>query len=320
MEIGALGYMQTAYGCDFSRVKVHTDAKARALAEKFNARAFTIGDHIVFGPGEYRPDRTSGALLIAHELAHVIQQRGGDTAKARHQGEATQMLEADADRAAVRALLPVTGVFRRFSGVLQKVAGRVRPALKSGLTLQRCSKTPSATTAVVKDPIQMRKVISGPLEGGKKVSDHFPDIVGTNSWGSDTTAGPFDNGVRAGSVVQLIGEIPAGVSHSEYTLTQTITVSRLRIDGTADALEGTTLDDIARSGRDQSTAPFRQVWGNNVSMCDPISGVPYNTLTSYDFAANATSGIQHSSGSSKTVAWSVQVQAAGGTVTKNTVT
>ena len=93
----------------------------------------------------------------------------------------------------------------------------------------------------------------------------------------------------------------------------------MKMDGKSHALEGQTLDDVARSGRDQSTTPFRQTWDNKVTMCDPISGVPYNTLKTYDFAADATTSIVHKDGASKSVNWGVKLKAKDGKVTVNTV-
>jgi len=55
---------------------MHTDPAAAQLSGMLEARAFTVGEHIAFGHGEYRPGTTEGALLLAHELAHVAQQEG----------------------------------------------------------------------------------------------------------------------------------------------------------------------------------------------------------------------------------------------------
>jgi hypothetical protein len=55
---------------------VHTDAHAGETARAVDARAFTLGTKIVFAPGEYAPDTAAGKRLMAHELAHVMQQRG----------------------------------------------------------------------------------------------------------------------------------------------------------------------------------------------------------------------------------------------------
>ena len=72
----------SAFGQDFSGVRVHTDARAAQLADKLNARAFTLGSDIAFGASEYQPGTPIGDALIAHELAHVVQQRsaGSDSA------------------------------------------------------------------------------------------------------------------------------------------------------------------------------------------------------------------------------------------------
>jgi hypothetical protein len=63
-------------GDSLSDVRVHTDAGAAALARSVSARAFTVGSDIFFGPGEYQPSTPSGRELLAHELVHVVQQRG----------------------------------------------------------------------------------------------------------------------------------------------------------------------------------------------------------------------------------------------------
>src|SRR5678815_3534532 len=62
------------FSFDFSRVRIHADERAAAAAAALDARAFTYGSSIAFGPGEYRPLSTDGQRLIAHELAHVVQQ------------------------------------------------------------------------------------------------------------------------------------------------------------------------------------------------------------------------------------------------------
>jgi hypothetical protein len=63
------------YGYDFSAVRTHTGPDAAGAAVALSARAFTVGDHIYFGAGEYQPSSASGQRLIAHELTHTIQQR-----------------------------------------------------------------------------------------------------------------------------------------------------------------------------------------------------------------------------------------------------
>ena len=73
-------YFEPRFGYDFSRVRVHDNAAAGAAAQSINARAFTLGRDIAFTPGEYVPGTVQGRRLLAHELAHVVQQTGTPTA------------------------------------------------------------------------------------------------------------------------------------------------------------------------------------------------------------------------------------------------
>lgn len=70
-------FFEPRFGFDFGRVRVHTDTQAAESARAINAHAFTIGSDVVFAAGQYAPDTSVGRGLIAHELAHVIQQTGG---------------------------------------------------------------------------------------------------------------------------------------------------------------------------------------------------------------------------------------------------
>jgi hypothetical protein len=69
-------FMEPRFGHDFSRVRVHSDAAAAQSAHGVNARAYTVGQNIVFGAGSFAPGTREGRRLIAHELAHVVQQTG----------------------------------------------------------------------------------------------------------------------------------------------------------------------------------------------------------------------------------------------------
>lgn len=68
--------MGQAMGADFSNVRVHTDGQADRLSRSVSARAFTTGQDVFFKQGEYAPGSRSGQELIAHELTHVVQQKG----------------------------------------------------------------------------------------------------------------------------------------------------------------------------------------------------------------------------------------------------
>ena len=68
------GPADTGFVHDFSRVRIHTDQRATQSAKAVNAKAYTVGNNIVFGESYYSPNTTGGNRLIAHELAHVFQQ------------------------------------------------------------------------------------------------------------------------------------------------------------------------------------------------------------------------------------------------------
>lgn len=73
----ARGFLETRLGRDLGHVSVHTDAASAASAQALNARAYTLGSHIAFAPGQYRPDTPAGRKLLAHEVAHTLQQADG---------------------------------------------------------------------------------------------------------------------------------------------------------------------------------------------------------------------------------------------------
>lgn len=68
--------MESRFGHDFSQVRVHSNAQAAESAEAVSAKAYTFGNDVVFGAGRYAPGTSEGKWLLAHELAHVVQQRG----------------------------------------------------------------------------------------------------------------------------------------------------------------------------------------------------------------------------------------------------
>ena len=147
LDGGVRSRMQRAFGQDFSRVRVHTDSGAAQLSSNLNARAFAVGEHIAFGPGEYQPGTPVGDALIAHELAHVVQQGGPASSGPLRKGEGgNAALEEDADLSAAGAVASLwSGVLGSLAGIGQKAS----PGLRSGLRLSRCSKTSSRKKVTV---------------------------------------------------------------------------------------------------------------------------------------------------------------------------
>jgi len=124
--------MERAFGRPLGDVRVHTGGSSERLADQEGARAITVGADIAFAAGEYRPGTPVGDALLAHEVAHVLQQRAaGPKMAAFSPDSGDSALEADADQAAVSAIASL------WSGNLARTA---LPRLRSGLRLQRCDK------------------------------------------------------------------------------------------------------------------------------------------------------------------------------------
>jgi hypothetical protein len=157
LDSSVMGRMEGAFGHSFSQVRVHSDGKAAELSSSLNARAFTIGRDIAFGAGEYRPGTLVGDALIAHELAHVVQQRGARPSASPAPLAVSQPrseIERDADQAAAGAMVALWSDDPR-----EKKKRSVEPQQRSGLQLQRCSPAQTAQPEVPTPP----KLPTGPV-------------------------------------------------------------------------------------------------------------------------------------------------------------
>jgi hypothetical protein len=110
--------MEPRFGHDFSNVRIHADREAENRAASLGSRAFTLGNHISFGANEFVPHTRSGRTLIAHELAHVLQNRSGNPS-ARTLEPTSGLAEREAYRAGHLAGigLPAGALTARHAGV-----------------------------------------------------------------------------------------------------------------------------------------------------------------------------------------------------------
>jgi hypothetical protein len=105
LDAATRAFMEPRFGRDFSRVRIHTDAKAAESAQAVNALAYTVGSDIVFSSRQYAPATTTGKKLLAHELTHVAQQSSGKAQGSRAAltvGSREDAHEREADAVAVR--------------------------------------------------------------------------------------------------------------------------------------------------------------------------------------------------------------------------
>lgn len=139
-------FFEPRFGYNFGSVRAHSDARAADAARAVRARAYTTGSDIVFGSGQYAPATVEGKRLLAHELSHVVQQRGGGVRSAashatptlRTSGPSAQRVvdpEYVVDEAAVARMspdLPVRIFFARNSAVISLTEALKIDNFKSG--------------------------------------------------------------------------------------------------------------------------------------------------------------------------------------------
>ena len=103
IEPAARALLAHRFGRSLDAVRVHEGPRAASAAERTGAEAFTVGDDIVFAPGRYQPGSPAGLELLAHEVAHTVQQQGAGPASIQHRlvsSAPASTLEREADAAA----------------------------------------------------------------------------------------------------------------------------------------------------------------------------------------------------------------------------
>ena len=295
--------MESRFGYDFSQVRVHTDLRAAESAKSVAALAYTVGRNVVFGAGQYDVASSQGKRLLAHELAHVVQQGAciGAPDRPRGAGQPGAPLERDATRDAD------TG--SRRNQILTNA-----PVL---LQRQKIDDDEPPSGDDCGAPVDMVKNTKERFKGGKKMEDYYGHPA-NGEWAHGGTAGPFVTNQYAGSNVQLIGTVRSPCDPSNFHLTQTVTFTKDRKNGIrySGSQEG-------QSGPD-APVPFRQIWlgdppGLNISSADGPS---------VDYKTNVGSGLELDRdfttslvgpGGKKSVDWSTSIVVKDGRVTTNTV-
>jgi Domain of unknown function (DUF4157)/Nucleotidyltransferase domain len=123
-------FFEPRLGHDFSQVRVHADNKAARSAEAVAAHAYTVGEHVVFGAGQYSPSTRAGGRLMAHELAHTVQQGPVEATGGLRISSPAQWSEQRADAAALAALNGRTPSEPGNTGPM--IARQAKPAQEDG--------------------------------------------------------------------------------------------------------------------------------------------------------------------------------------------
>lgn len=134
------------FGHDFSRVRIHADGRAAESARAVHALAYTVGHHVAFASGQFAPTTTRGRRLIAHELAHVVEQSGAVAGAARPEvgAPADDAAERTADAAADAVLTgtrrPALSPSARAARLQRQADPSSRPRSRPALDYRRAAR------------------------------------------------------------------------------------------------------------------------------------------------------------------------------------
>lgn len=168
----ALDFFEPRFGCDFSDIRVHTGSKADEAAKSLNADAFTYGRNVVFRSGQYDPTSLRRSRLLAHELTHVVQQRGRDSSS-RHTASFDEdvritrtdsELEREADRMAETVMQP-SGPVNSPESATPDSADTVSGGTGRLPVIQRQSTGMRVSSPVVDETLRQAGAVAGALSG-----------------------------------------------------------------------------------------------------------------------------------------------------------
>ena len=97
-------FFEPRLGADLTHIRVHTDSRATESARSIHAKAYTIGQHVILGPGQDQLTTSQGKRLLAHELAHVFQQGSAIRASEAADERSNGTISADAKGLPITAL------------------------------------------------------------------------------------------------------------------------------------------------------------------------------------------------------------------------
>ncbi len=160
--------METLFQTGFAGVRIHNEEASHSSAAALGAKAYTSGQDIHFGAGQFRPEQPEGLRLLAHELSHTIQQRAVSPANGSSQGPLqsfrigarSDALEQEADSAADQV---ISGRSVRVTGRVGNRQGRIQrtgPG-NGGSETDGSGQGSSATPAAPKEVPPVEEIVSG---------------------------------------------------------------------------------------------------------------------------------------------------------------
>jgi len=169
LDPGTRARMMQRFGHDFASVRVHTDSKAAESARAMNALAYTVGSEVVFGEAQYAPHSREGQRLLAHELAHTVQQCGQKDLPA------TTMSHASAEQeAAAASAMAQGGVFRPTHRTPLQIARKGQDATTQ--TASATAAAPQPMTRAEFDKIMKNRYRVATIKKGTFQDQSFGDM------------------------------------------------------------------------------------------------------------------------------------------------
>jgi hypothetical protein len=247
--------LERTFDADFSTVRVHTDSEAGRLSRALGANAFATGRDIFFDHGAYQPDNFRGQKLLAHELVHVVQQRGAAPSKL-VLGEPGDHYEREAD--AISTNIAATPGQLTSSDSLDASHGSARPATTP---IRMTPVTSSSTSLVQRDPNEDKKKASKPASA-KPVTTTPAGAAPVKTWAGDFAAPTFELG-SSGDVYGaniVISFMPnQSVDAESIALVQTAQSFKSNIGTQVDPLDEVPQPDTVKTSKAQEVFKDRLV-------------------------------------------------------------
>ena len=255
--------IQARFGMPAVDVMIHADPAAAAIADQLNASAFTVDRHVVFGTGRFNPASTRGQMLLAHEIAHVVQQRGANSGRVATSPEA----ELEASEAAASAVLglPIP--------VLSATSVGVACQGKEEEQTWRSRLWHSGAALVEKAKVEARDYIKEQVGVVEGVANEAATFVDTMVWAETGAPDPTDKVVdKVAALGGLSKEKREALRSAVQTLTNQPGMHALREGVRKAAREAHLVDPVTGAPSSASAVSRAFDWVRKEVRRDPVPG------------------------------------------------
>lgn len=305
-------FMEPRFGHDFSNVRVHTDETAARSAESLSAQAYTIGNHIVFGAGNYAPSSQSGQRLLAHELTHVQQQQGGPALQRQPTlGESPNEIPTELRSSADLKKLTEDELIKRNDRIL-KVLGRMTKSSSDTFWLQQES-------ARIGVELAIRSGRTFDEASIKKMKDYFIENSKKPPKPEKDPPPPPPEGWQDSCIVALNKGLKLGTGKSDLPTTpKTIEDTMRKIAGSGHSGEAREIWFESKSGKVSKSGSLRpeklqaSVWDTVISLSGGDPGWSVFTMSLLDGHHSVTLTLDATDPAAPRIFWSDQWESKGG--------